>query len=263
MNINNETPRHPKSVISSFINNFIYIRNPNIVMWWSAALPGFGHIMLCRYFIGSILIVWEFFINSYSGLNEALLYSFIGDFEKANEVLNPKIATLYIPVYFFAIWDSRRITIELNKMSILADRHKAPIHRAVIKPFDINYLEKRDPSIAVYLSTVCPGLGQLYIHNYAMGFYILVWWVLTMYHSNIIPALIPFIVGDFKAATSLINMQWFLFIPSIFGFAMYSAYLSSTELNKIFKIEQSRYFAEKYNQPKIMNSFRDKLRRGD
>jgi hypothetical protein len=57
MNKTTTTPRHPKAIISAFINNFIYIRNPYIIMWWSAALPGFGHIMLCRYFIGSKLII--------------------------------------------------------------------------------------------------------------------------------------------------------------------------------------------------------------
>jgi uncharacterized membrane protein len=39
MNKTTTTPRHPKAIISAFINNFIYIRNPYIIMWWSAALP--------------------------------------------------------------------------------------------------------------------------------------------------------------------------------------------------------------------------------
>jgi hypothetical protein len=250
-NSSNQDVRHPKVAISSFINNFIHVRNPVIIMWWSAALPGFGHIMLCRYIIGSILIIWEFYINSYSNLNLAILYSFIGEFEKAKEVLNPRIATLYIPVYFFAIWDSRRITIELNKMSILADRAKSPISRAVITPLDMNYLEKRNPTLSVIYSILCPGLGQLYTHNYAMGFYMLVWWVVTVYYSKIIPACIPFFLGDIQTATSILNMQWFLFIPSLLGFAIYNAYVCTIELNKMLKIEQSRYLFKNYNNQNI------------
>ncbi|OZM58107.1 hypothetical protein CIB95_00575 [Lottiidibacillus patelloidae] len=263
MNSSTSTPRHPKAIISSFINNFIYIRNPYIIMWWSAALPGFGHIMLCRYFIGSILIIWEFYINSYSGLNEAILYSFIGEFEKAKEVLNPRIATLYIPVYFFAIWDSRRITIELNKMSILADQQKAPIFRAVISPLDLNYLEIRKPKMAIIYSILCPGLGQLYLHNYVMGFYLLLWWVITIFKSNIIPALPLFLIGDFEVSTSLIAMQWFLFIPSIFGFSIYNAFVASKELNKMFKLEQARYFNKEFANSSIFNYFMNQKTKGE
>jgi hypothetical protein len=73
-------------------------------------------------------------------------------------------------------------------MSILADNQTAPISGATITALDLNYLEIRKPKMAFMYSIFCPGLGQLYLHNYAMGFYLLLWWVVTIYYSNIIPA---------------------------------------------------------------------------
>ncbi|MCA1032050.1 hypothetical protein LCL95_13525 [Bacillus timonensis] len=253
--------RYPKAVMTSYINNFLHIRNPNIIMWWSAALPGFGHIMLCRYLIGSILIIWEFFINVHSNLNEAIFYSFTGQFDLAVEVINPQLALLYVGVYFFTIWDSRRITIELNKLSILADRSKAPLQKYVLRPFDINYLEKRNPVLAMGLSCLTPGLGQLYTQNYAMGFYTLTIWVLTCYFSNVISVIHLIVVGDIQGVTTSLDMQWLLFMPSIYGFSVYNAYICSIELNKMFRFEQTRYFHKMFSNPIVLQEIFEQDRR--
>jgi hypothetical protein len=46
--------RRPKVHLSSFISNYIQERNPWTVVWWSAAFPGAGHMILCKYVSGAL-----------------------------------------------------------------------------------------------------------------------------------------------------------------------------------------------------------------
>lgn len=82
--------------------------------FWSTAFPGFGHLLLGKYYRGFLLVSWEFFINQFSKVNLAMVHSFNGHFELAKEVLNPRLLLLYIPVYLFRIWDSYRSSVDLN-----------------------------------------------------------------------------------------------------------------------------------------------------
>ncbi|WP_288183413.1 hypothetical protein [uncultured Sporomusa sp.] len=76
--------------IGAIATNFLHLRNPYTIAWWSAAFPGFGYISLGNYIIGFLLFFWEVIINTKAGVNAAILYSFIGDFAKTKEVLNTK-----------------------------------------------------------------------------------------------------------------------------------------------------------------------------
>ncbi len=244
MQSNNQ--RHPRGIISSFTVNAIHLRNPNTVMWWSAALPGFGHIMLCKYLLGSVLILWEFIINTNSHLNSAIIYSFTGRFELAIDVLDVRWAMLYIPIYFFAMWDSRRIAIDLNKFSILADRSGSTLQPIVITSLEINYLDKRRPLSAIVWSILCPGLGHIYINRIFTGFYALSCFVICIYFSNSLTSIFHFVSGDMKQSIEAINGEWFLFFPSLYGFSINDAYINTIEYNRLFKREQAQYLEKTY-----------------
>lgn len=99
----------------------IHLRSPYIIAWWSAAFPGFGHLQMSKYIRGMVLVLWEILINVQAGINEAMVYSFTGRFDMAKDALEPRWMLLYIPVYLFAIWDSYRTTVDLNKLYLLAD----------------------------------------------------------------------------------------------------------------------------------------------
>ena len=43
----------------------------------------------------------------------------------AKEILEPRWLLLYLPVYLFAIWDSYRTSVDMNKVFILAERENA------------------------------------------------------------------------------------------------------------------------------------------
>ncbi|HEY5586346.1 MAG TPA: hypothetical protein VIK78_17880 [Ruminiclostridium sp.] len=141
--------RRPKGYASSLATNFIHKRNPWVTAWWSCAFPGFGHIILGSYIKGFLLIAWELFINVNAKVNTAIIYSFTGRFEDAKNVLDKRWLILYIGVFLYAIWDSYRSTVDLNKYAILADREHSPIIPFKISTWEINYFDKRSPWVSV------------------------------------------------------------------------------------------------------------------
>lgn len=241
--------RHPKAYTSFIITNFIHLRNPWVTAWWSLAFPGFGHILLCNYARGFLLVIWEVFININTKLNLAIVYSFTGQFDLAKEALNTKWLLLYVPVYIYAVWDSYHLTVEYNSFSVLADRDESLIVTAKISAWELNFLEKRIPWISAAWSFLMPGLGQIYDQRLPTGFFMFIWWTTITYFSNILEVIHLTFVGDFSQAIASANPQWLLFMPSIFGFAIYDAYIHAVENNKLFELEQSRFLKENYQDP--------------
>jgi len=119
---NDNSARRYIAHVSIFGTTQIHLRNPYIIAWWSAAFPGFGHLLLSKYLRGFVLFVWEVVINIKSHVNLAMIYSFQGNIDMAKDVLNTRWLLIYIPVYIFAIWDSYRTTVDLNRIYVLAER---------------------------------------------------------------------------------------------------------------------------------------------
>lgn len=246
---NAKPARRRKAYVSSMGTTQIHLRNPYVIAWWSAAFPGFGHLLLSKYFRGFVLIAWEVLINVNAKLNEAMVYSFGGEFEMAKQVLEPRWILLYIPVYMYAIWDSYRTTVDMNKIFVLADRENADFIAFKITAFEINYLDKRKPWVAVMWSAFMPGLGQLYIHRVIATIYVLIWTVAVAYFSHVNEGIYYLFLGDFSQAKSILNAEWLLFMPSIYFFSIYDAYVNTVENNKLFESEQRKYIADVYQSP--------------
>ncbi|MBU9713229.1 hypothetical protein [Evansella tamaricis] len=238
----------PRDYLSIYETTILHLRKPSIIAWWSVAFPGFGHILLGHYFRGIGLIIWEIFINTHSKINAAMVYSFMGNTQMANEVLNPKLVLLYIPVYLFGIWDSYRGAVELNKEYKISERKHAPIRKYKINSKGINFLDKRSPLYALIWALFIPSLGQFYQGRVLASFFTLLWTVLFIYFSNFMEGFIYFIQGNFQRSTEVLNMQWLLFIPSFYFFTIYQSYTDTVELNKLFVKEQVEYL-EKNFQP--------------
>jgi hypothetical protein len=240
----------------------LHLRNPFVIACWSAAFPGMGHLLLSKYLRGFALFLWELYINYMANINLLILYSFIGDFEKAKQVVDIRWMTLYIPTYIFAIWDSYRTTIDLNHIYMLAAREDAEISPFKIGSLEINYLDKRKPWVSAIWSLAIPGSGQLYIHRLLTAFFLLLWWIAICYYSKLLPSLHYTLLGDFAHAKSVLNMQWFLNIPSVHLFSMYDAYTNTVENNKLFDWEQSRFLKNHYENSNFVMPFK-KCIRGD
>ncbi|WP_026677633.1 hypothetical protein [Fictibacillus gelatini] len=241
--------RRQKAYVSILGTTQLHLRNPYIVAWWSAAFPGFGHLLLSKYLRGFALFIWEFVINTQSHLNQAIVYSFTGKFDKAKEVIDHRWLLLYIPVYVFAIWDSYRTTIDTNKIYLAANREDADFQSFVIHPLEINYLDKRNPRIAVFWTLFMPGLGQLYIHRIGVSFFLLIWWIALVYLSHFLEAVHLLVSGDIGKSTAILSKEWFLFMPSVYGFAIYDAYVNTVENNKLFEDEQRHFLQKNFQHP--------------
>ncbi|WP_157062095.1 hypothetical protein [Alicyclobacillus ferrooxydans] len=208
-------------------------------------------MMLCKYFTGSMLMLWEFVVNAQSNINLAIMLSMTGQFEKAKSVLEPRWFFLYMGVYLFTAWDSYRLSIDLNKLYLVADREDASILPASISTLESNYLDVRKPWTGVIWSCITPGLGQLYFNRLPSGFYLLICFIVSIYESHVGNALLATMTGHFDYARSVLNPEWLLFLPSIYGIASYDAFVLIKELNKLFKIEQSRFLSDHYQSPKF------------
>lgn len=238
--------RYYTAYISSFNNQHLHLRNPWVPAWWSAAFPGFGHLMLGQYIKGVVYFIWEFVINVNAQLNLAIIYSFQGQFELASQVLNTKWLLFYIPVYIGTIWDSYRTSVEQNKLYVLAQHESAPIVKYHMSAIGINYLDKRNPWFAVVASAFTPGLGQLYGARFFQGFFLVISWILISYMSNLLDGIHLTFIGDFNQAIATLDPQWFLFLPSIYCWSMFDAYVQTVEYNKLFKIEQAKFLSDSY-----------------
>ncbi|MBT2686658.1 hypothetical protein J7I93_00510 [Bacillus sp. ISL-47] len=243
--------RRFKAHVSAFGTTQLHLRNPYIIAWWSAAFPGFGHLLLSKYLRGYALFLWEILVNSMAKLNLAMVYSFTGKFEMTKEVLEPRWLLLYIPVYIFAIWDSYRTSVDMNKVFMLAERENASFNSYAIGAFEINYLDKRRPIMAVLWSLFTPGLGQLYIHRVLTAIFTMGFMVVFVYFSKVLVAIQLLFLGDVSQATKVIDPQWFMFIPSHFGFSIYDSYVNTVENNKLFEGEQRKYLREHYQQYRV------------
>jgi hypothetical protein len=244
-------PRRVKAYVNPFGTISLHIRQPWVVAFWSITFPGFGYLLLHKFTRGYLLILWEILINSTSKVNLALFYTFTGRPEKAKDVIELRWYLLYEAVYIFSIWDSYRTTVEINKLSLLADHEAAPFSAFKMNVLDIQFLDKRRPWHAAVWSCFMPGLGQILIGRIPMAFFILIWWIAISYNSHLIESIHYMFLGDFRRSTAILNPQWALFMPSLYCFSVYDAYVNTVEFNKLFKLEQSRFLKAEYQQIKL------------
>lgn len=254
------TVRRSIAHLSSLGITKLHLRNPFIIACWSIAFPGMGHLLLSKYLRGFLLFFWEFFINYKAHVNLLILYSFTGDFEKAKQIVDIQWLMLYIPTYIFAIWDSYRSTVDLNHLYMLAAREDAPIEAFKLGSLDINYLDKTTPWVSAMWSLLIPGSGQLYGNRIISASFLVICWIVVCYYSKILPSFQYTLLGDFAQAKSVLNMQWFLNIPSLYVFSMYDAYTCSVAVNSLFDSEQSKFLTKDYNDSSFAMPFKKTIR---
>ncbi len=238
----------------------LHLRNPFVIAFWSVAFPGMGHLLLSKYLRGFVLFIWEVVVNLKAHVNLLIMYSFLGDFEKAKHVVDIQWLAFYIPAYLFAVWDSYRTTIDLNHAYMLASREDAQLKPYKIGDMEINYLDKREPWVATIWSLLIPGGGQLYIHRLITAFFLVTWWIIICLNAKFLPAMHYTLLGDFNQAKAVLDMQWLLNIPSVYFFAMYDAYANTVENNKLFEWEQSKFFTREYQNSNFVMPFKKNIR---
>ncbi|MDR6549874.1 hypothetical protein [Paenibacillus qinlingensis] len=241
-----QSPRRQQALLSQDGLSSLRWQDPRIIAWWSASFPGFGHFLLHQFIRGFLLSAWEVAINTLARINEAIYYSFSGQFELAAQVIEPRWAFAYAIVYLFAIWDSYIKAIDANKQYHLARLEGARIPSHLMKPWTISNISIKRPVAALFSSFIFPGLGQLYNNRIALGFYGVMWWFIYMTMSRSHEALLYLILGRVSQSTSLLDPHWLLFMPSVICGAMYDAYMTAVDHNRIFRIEQKQFLTESF-----------------
>ncbi|MEN1967147.1 hypothetical protein WMZ97_03615 [Lentibacillus sp. N15] len=254
---NDNTARRYFAHVSIFGTTQLHLRNPYIIGWWSAAFPGFGHLLLSKYIRGFLLFMWEVVVNLNANINLGIIYMFQGEFDKSMQVLDFQWLLLYMPVYLFGIWDSYRTTADMNKVFILADSENHRFNSFALGSLEINYLDKRNPVMAAMWTLFVPGLGQLYIHRIGVAFFVIIWTITFFYYSHFLEAVPYLFIGEIERSTNLIKPEWLLFLPSVYGFSLYDSYMNTVENNKLFELEQRNYLYENYQSPHF------KLKKGE
>jgi len=247
-----QAKRHVIAYINPYTIIYLHWRNPWVAAWWSASFPGLGHMLLSKYVVAFLLIFWEFGVNYFSKLNEAIYYSMVGDFGMAKSVLSKKWLLLYIAAYIFAIWDTFRQTVILNDEYKLGCLEGSQIVSADTSFLDMNKLKKRKPVYAVLWSLFAPGVGHIYIGRTLSAVLFFTWFAVAMFFSNILEAIHFTMLLDFESAKKIIDKQWFLNMPSFYVFSAYDAYVNAVEYNRLFEKEQAQHFKRHYQSPEFV-----------
>lgn len=258
----NSSVRRYLAYISTLGTTQLHLRNPFVIAWWSLAFPGLGHLLLSKYLRGYLLFLWELFVNLNAHINLAILYSFTGRFQMAKNVLDINWVLLYIPTYIFSIWDAYRTTVDLNHQYQLAAREDAEVKMFNIGSIEINYLDKRTPWTAAIWSGFMPGLGQVIIHRIPYALFIIIWFIIIVQQSKLLPAIHYTLMGQFDYAKSIISPQWFLNLPSIYLSAIYDAYVNTVSNNKLFDWEQTKFLKKNYQSINFNMPFKKSAERG-
>lgn len=240
--------RHIAAYISPYSINYMHLQNPWIAAWWSAAFPGLGQIMMCKYVFGFILISWEIFINQHSQLNSAIFLSMLGKFEQAKDVLDKRWLLVYVPVYVFGIWDAYSRTVRFESDYILSYKMGYPIISKNLDNLELNKLQKKEPLLALLWSFFTPGLGYLYINRILSMVIFSPLFIVISYYSKLFLSIHYTMMGKFKAAINVLEPQWLLYLPSLYLFVVYDSYVQTVEYNKIFNKEQAAYLKREFQQ---------------
>lgn len=240
--------RRPLVVISNSGVSHLHRQNPYMLAWWSAAFPGAAHYMLNQYYRATLLSLMEVSINSLAHINEAIVYTFTGQFEMTKVILQPRWAVGYVIIYFYTIWDAYRTGLTQNKLCHLAEMENVEIDTMYFAPNEVQYLEQNKPLTAAWYSLLFPGLGQLYLHRFWLAFYIILWWWIYLTLSGAHEALVMIILGNVESSTNVLNPHWLLFMPSVLGGSVYHAFIISQEHRRLFALEQRQFLKKHYQK---------------
>ncbi|WP_147531683.1 hypothetical protein [Bacillus marasmi] len=87
---------------------------------WNIALPGFSQILMGHVIKGLFFVISEMVINMYGNFNTIIMYSFLGQFDKAIHGANYQWLMFYPCFYMFSLWDAYRLAMpETEKRSYL------------------------------------------------------------------------------------------------------------------------------------------------
>lgn len=91
-------------------------RSPAIAMLWSLCIPGFGQLYNRDYINGLVLVALEFIINVKAKLNLAILLTFRGLIDTANQTADIQWLLFYPCVYSYSMWQAYNKAAEIIQL---------------------------------------------------------------------------------------------------------------------------------------------------
>jgi hypothetical protein len=82
---------------------------------WNIAFPGFSQLLMGQYIKGILFVALEVMINAFSHFNLGIMYSFLGEIDQADAVINYQWLMFYPCVYMFSMWDGYRSAMPANE----------------------------------------------------------------------------------------------------------------------------------------------------
>ncbi|GLG00161.1 hypothetical protein Alches_02000 [Alicyclobacillus hesperidum subsp. aegles] len=231
--------------------NLIHRTRPWVAIAWSWFMPGFGHLLLGQYLLGWILFAWEVAVNVETHFNIAILDTFTGHFAAAKQVLTHEqigfLLFTYGPIFAFAMHHSYLIAKDANLLTDIGQGAAPPLAMS-IRQIEWNYLSKKNPVVGWLWSLLAPGVGAIYTHRVLTAFFEIAWWTTIIVKSNILTSIAYLTTGQQQMAVRVLDPEWTLFIPSMFSFAAYYAYVITVERNKLFDREQAVFLTSHYQK---------------
>lgn len=241
--------RYQKMRIHPWGVSYLHRRNPWVAAWWSAALPGLGHLYQGAYFKGFVLMSLEILINQAAHLNQAIHYTIIGQPGLAQQVLEMRFVLLYPLFYLLGIWDAYRMAVEGNRLYGLEQRQRRRCFRVQhLTVWGSHALVRRTPWVAVVMSIFTMGGGHFYNGQLVKAVILLSWHLAITIYAGLSLAFFQTLVGRPDLANQVIDYQWALFFPSLFLFTIWNAYVDCVELNRLHD-EAKLYWCEQAYGP--------------
>jgi hypothetical protein len=245
-------------VIGAWATVQLDIRNPYTACFWSIAYAGLGHILLDQYIVGFILLLSEIFLNLASNLNLAIFYTLTARFEMARQVLNFRVFPVYVVVYCFAIFDSFREAVLINKTYILASREGAQVNCFAMNTLTFSHLNSVSPLLSATWSAFLPGSGYFIVQKMNRAVMVMALWIANVYLSGFCLAVVHTVSGNHELAKASLDIHWFLNLPSIWFFSVYDGYSSAVQNNKLYRLELSNYLKKEYQSGDFLAADRTK-----
>jgi hypothetical protein len=136
-------------------------------------------------------------------------------------------------------------------MCQLAELENERFRGIILHPFEIQYLEQKNPLMAAWYSFLFPGLGQLYNHRWGLAFYAIFFWWFYLTLSRAHESLLNLLLGNIQASITMLHPHWLLFMPSVLGGSVYHAFMTAMEHNRLYRLEQRQYFLERYRNSEV------------
>ncbi|MDO7789082.1 hypothetical protein P6N53_17870 [Desulforamulus aquiferis] len=100
-------------------------------------------------------------------------------------------------------------------------------------------IKYRNPWIAMAWSTLFPGFGQIYNRDYLPAVLFLVSEFLINVMANLNIGIYHAFNGDYGKSLSVLDFQWLLFYPCIYGFSIWQAYRYAIDNNTNLPIDEN------------------------